>query len=136
MFKDIQNIVLSVVLALVIGQTIKVFYETFKHKRYESRYWVLLGGMPSTHTSSVAALTTSIFFEEGFSLLFFVVLVFSIIVARDAFGIRLETEKACKEINRFLKKKVLNEDLGHTFLEVIVGAILGIVVSLVVYFVI
>jgi hypothetical protein len=92
--------------------------------------------MPSSHAASVAALTTSIGISEGFrSGLFGATLFFSLIVMYDAAGLRRAAGRQAAILNRLIDEhfrhpeedaQKLIELLGHTPLEVLVGALLGV----------
>jgi hypothetical protein len=97
-----------------------------KKLRWEMLYQ--LGAFPSTHATSVTSLTTVILIVQGVSPLFIVTLVFSIIVIRDALGVRKAVEKQAKILNKKLKAN-LYENIGHTPLDIIGGIILGIIVT-------
>ena len=93
------------------------------------------GGMPSSHAASVSALTTMVGLEEGFrSTLFGVTLFFSLIVMYDAAGLRRAAGRHAMVLNRLIDEHLdpgeggqrLMELLGHTPLEVLVGALLGV----------
>jgi len=99
------------------------------------RRFVETGGMPSSHSASVAALTTTVALTDGvLSTLFGVTLYFSLIVMYDAAGLRraagrqatLLNQIVAEHENRALREKRMFELLGHTPLEVLVGALLGV----------
>ena len=91
--------------------------------------------MPSSHAASVAALSTAVGMEEGFrSTLFGATLFFSLIVMYDAAGLRRAAGRHAEVLNRLIDEhfehpeqgaQKLMELLGHTPLEVLVGALLG-----------
>lgn len=98
------------------------------------------GGMPSSHSSTTMALTTACGIQEGLgSPLFAVCVVLTIIVINDAFGVRYETGEQSKIINRIVREIFtgnpdemntgLKELVGHTPLQVFMGALLGIGVA-------
>ena len=99
--------------------------------------------MPSSHTSSVVSLTTAIGIKEGIqSPLFALSVVFAVVVMYDATGVRRAAGKQASVLNKIvdnIKKKEgytiieenLKEFLGHTPLEVLGGAILGVAVALI-----
>lgn len=101
---------------------------------------VELGGMPSAHSASVAALTTGVALEQGVhSPLFGVTAFFSLIMMYDAAGIRRSAGRQAEVLNRIVDdlkiarrvpEERLLELLGHTPFEVIVGAALGIAFAL------
>jgi acid phosphatase family membrane protein YuiD len=97
------------------------------------------GGMPSSHSAAVAALTTSVFLVVGpKDPLFGVTLYFSLIVMYDAAGVRRAAGRQAAILNRMLeehedkelRERRLLELLGHTPFEVLVGAALGVAIAL------
>ncbi len=107
----------------------------FKTRRWNLRRFVETGGMPSSHAASVAALSTAVGLEEGFrSPLFSATLFFSLIVMYDAAGLRRAAGRQAAVLNRLIDEhfkhpekgtQKLMELLGHTPLEVLVGALIG-----------
>lgn len=99
--------------------------------------------MPSSHAASVSALTTAVGFREGVgSVLFGVVLFFSLIVMYDAAGLRRAAGRQATLLNRILHEHIqlpgppherLRELLGHTPIEVLVGALIGVLFSMAIY---
>ena len=97
------------------------------------------GGMPSSHTALVVSLAAGIALREGLdSDLFAVAVVLAGIVMYDAAGVRRAAGKQAKVINKLVREmrvehKVrdtrLKELLGHTPLEVLGGAVHGILVA-------
>jgi hypothetical protein len=97
--------------------------------------------MPSSHAASVAALSTSVGIQQGFlSPLFGVTLYFSLVVMYDAAGLRRAAGRQAVILNRLIDEhfrhperdtQKLMELLGHTPLEVLIGAIIGVLASLV-----
>jgi len=130
-----------VVVALVIAQTFKVLYTLFTEKKLNFRKFLDTGSMPSSHTASVVSLTTAIGIFEGVdSVLFALSTVFAIVVMYDASGVRRAAGKQAGVLNKIvenIRKKEghtileenLKELLGHTPLEVIAGAALGVAVA-------
>jgi len=127
----------------VIAQSIKVTLGVYREKRFNFRWFVGTGGMPSSHAAGVSALATSIGVTYGFdSVLFAITLIFTSIVLFDAQGVRLAAGRQAEILNKMLDdmywKKVLDEDklkefIGHTPIEVWAGTALGIMVSLLLY---
>jgi acid phosphatase family membrane protein YuiD len=101
---------------------------------------VELGGMPSAHSASVAALSTGVGLEEGLtSPLFGVTVFFSLLTMYDAAGIRRSAGRQAEVLNRIVddlqvsgrvREERLLELLGHTPFEVLVGAMFGITFAL------
>lgn len=122
-------------LTLVIAQIVKFSIETIKTKKISlNRLFNGNGGMPSTHTAFTTSLAFAVGIGNGFdSPLFAVALVFAIIVAYDSMGLRMESGKQAVAINKLMehngldKNVPLKEMLGHKPLEVLIGAIFGIV---------
>lgn len=98
------------------------------------------GGMPSSHTALVTALTTSIGFKQGFSSDLFIFSLFSaVIVIRDAMGVRRSNGIQAKTLNEVGIKiaemtksafKPVKEIQGHSPVEVFAGIIVGILIGI------
>lgn len=125
--------------ALVLAQILKVFFDYWRTKSWTSAMLTSTGGMPSSHSSLVVALMISIGVYEGFGTpLFAVSATLALVVMHDAAGIRRAAGKQAAAIN-FLFSKLekqgikldhkLKELLGHRPLEVLAGAILGMIVA-------
>lgn len=120
---------------------IKFTIESIKCKKLKwGRLLTGTGGMPSSHTSFVFSCVFMIAFQEGITTpLFAVSLVFAIIVAYDAMGLRMESGKQAEAINMLLDEvfesqegfKHLKESLGHRPLEVLVGIVFAFTISLI-----
>lgn len=133
----------TTVAAWLVAQSIKVALGVFREKRFNFRWFVGTGGMPSSHAAGVSALATSIGVSYGFdSALFAVSLVFALIVLFDAQGVRYSSGKQAEILNKMLDDiywqkrlddKQVKEFLGHTPVEVFAGIALGIFVSLLLY---
>ena len=132
-------------ISAVIAQMIKVITYLFTHKKMNFKILTTTGGMPSSHTAGVIALSTSIAIIDGInSLLFAVSIGFSLVIMQDAAGLRRAAGKTAATLNRLVDEFVqknqgvkpyaaLKELLGHTPLEVFCGMILGIIVPFVVH---
>jgi len=122
--------------AWLIAQTLKVIIGVIRERRFDFRWFVGTGGMPSSHAAVVSALSTAVGLHSGFgSVIFVVALAFSIIVIFDAQGVRRASGKQAEVLNKMLEdiywKHRIQEDrlkelLGHAPIEVIVGIICGI----------
>jgi acid phosphatase family membrane protein YuiD len=129
--------------AWIIAQTMKVVLGVIRERRFNFRWFVGTGGMPSSHAAGVAALATSIGVTYGFdSALFAITLTFTLIVLFDAQGVRLASGRQASLLNKMmddiywqkkLDEKKLKEFIGHTPVEVFAGMGLGIMVSLLLY---
>ena len=132
--------------SLILAQIIKFTIESVQNKKLMwGRLFNGSAGMPSTHTSFSFSLTVLILLIYGqMSPLFAISLIFSFIVAYDAMGVRLESGKQAEAINTIVnemfsqKPKItiarLKEQIGHQPLEVLVGMLLGTIVSMVYYY--
>jgi len=85
----------------------------------------------STHAAIVSSLTASLFFIEGMSNLVIAIGILSLIVLRDAIGVRYVTGEQSKVINKLSKNKVPLL-LGHNTNEILLGSVLGIIVAFIV----
>ena len=132
--------------SLISAQIIKFIIESIKNQKLMwGRLFNGSAGMPSSHTSFSFSLTVLILLIHGFSSpLFAISLIFSFIVAYDSMGVRLESGKQAEAINTIVdemfsrKAKVtiarLKEQIGHKPLEVLVGMLLGTIVSIIYYY--
>ena len=121
----------GLILAMFIPQLIKIITETTKNKKFEFSYFFLDGGMPSSHSSFVAALSTAIVLTQGYSVITLVTLAISSVIIRDSFGIRLEVGKQKKILEKLDPRDVKIEKLkreGHTIIQVIAGIFFGILI--------
>ena len=123
-----MKIIIAFLAAIIIAQILKMFIKN----GFKVNTLAEFGGMPSAHVTGVSAMMTSLYLLEGFSTLFFIALIFSLIVMRDAMGVRKAVSLNSVAINKLLKKKQLKETIGHNFYEVLAGVVLGIIVGIVV----
>jgi len=138
-----NQIFLITLLAWLIAQSIKVTLGVVREKRFNFRWFTGTGGMPSSHAAGVAALATSVGLSYGFnSGLFAITAIFALIIMFDAQGVRRQTGQQAEILNkimediyfkRVLKEERLKELLGHTPIEVLIGAFLGILLALIFY---
>ena len=141
LFMLLQNkIFISLFSAWTISQISKLIIEFIKFKKIDPYIFFRSGGMLSAHSASVTALCAGVYLAEGVNNLFIVSLAFAILVMYDARGIRYEASKHAKLLNKLIKDgKIdfpkLKELIGHEVSEVIAGAILGIVVSIIVFWI-
>ncbi|HLC71859.1 MAG TPA: divergent PAP2 family protein [Candidatus Nanoarchaeia archaeon] len=133
-----NNIILTIIFAGFGAQLLKIIIFWFKHKRLSWHDIIVTGGMPSSHSAFVVSLATSIYLEEGTSTAFAISLVLAFIVLRDAFGVRRTVGEEGVVITQILKKlkskTQAHFSLGHTPLQVVVGAVLGLVVAIGVHY--
>ncbi|MBI2668589.1 divergent PAP2 family protein [Candidatus Woesearchaeota archaeon] len=133
-----NKILLAVLLAGFGTQLVKLIILYFRHKTLGWHDLVVTGGMPSSHSAFVVALTTIIYLIEGTSTAFAISLVLAFIVIRDAFGVRRTVGEEGLVINQIIRKikmsKATHFSMGHTPLQVLVGSALGLGVALIVFY--
>lgn len=124
-----------------VAQVLKTIIHTLLTRSFDPERLVGSGGMPSSHSSTVCALTVAAGRVYGLgSFEFAVSMIFAIIVMHDAMGVRLETGKQAKLLNEImatfktmdgkpLTEEKLKEFVGHTPIQVLAGAILGILIG-------
>ena len=102
------------------------------------------GGMPSAHTAFVVSLSTVVGFHEGFdSAVFAATVIFSLLIIRDAIGLRQFLGQHGRILNMLIKDlpdemeakypSRLVERMGHTPLQAVVGGLIGLVVATFLY---
>ena len=136
-----NQVFLATLSAWLLAQVIKVIIGLKKERRFNFRWIFEPGGMPSAHTATVAALSTAVGLHFGFDTgLFGVTVIFAVMIMFDAGGFRRMVGRQATILNKIIddvyaKKKVeeekVRELLGHTPVQVIAGAALGILVALV-----
>eukprot|EP00270_Netrium_digitus_P019316 TRINITY_DN7593_c0_g1_i4.p1 TRINITY_DN7593_c0_g1~~TRINITY_DN7593_c0_g1_i4.p1 ORF type:complete len:432 (+),score=66.15 TRINITY_DN7593_c0_g1_i4:52-1296(+) len=130
---------MSALVAWAFAQTLKVLTKYAVEKQWDWKALFGSGGMPSSHSALCMALTTSVAILHGIAgPLFPVCLGFSLIVMYDATGVRYHAGMQAEVLNVVVaetlaghpvSEKKLKELLGHTPLQVAVGAIWGAAVS-------
>lgn len=121
-------------------QVFKVIYDLITTKKFNFKRIMGAGGMPSSHSAVVTTLATLIGKYEGVETsIFALALVFAMVVMYDAAGVRRAAGKQASLLNKIIEtpglsgvqvQEKLVEVLGHTPLQVIVGAAIGIIVGL------
>jgi len=123
------------------AQVLKVVITLILKRKFDLRLLVASGGMPSSHSATVTALATATGKLCGFgSVQFALAFVFAFIVMYDASGVRRAAGEHAKLLNRLAKsiehgdkmemQKELKELIGHTPLEVMAGAMLGVIIGI------
>lgn len=136
-----NKIFITTIWAWFIAQSIKVAIGIIREKKFDFRWFVGTGGMPSSHAAGASCLAMSIGLQHGFGSTYFALAAsFAIVVMFDAQGVRRSTGKQATILNKVMediywqgriKEDRLRELVGHTPVEVIVGFLLGITVALV-----
>ena len=139
----VQNKYIYVPALLWFGiQLFKLIYDLCTTKKFNFKRILGAGGMPSSHSAIVTSIATLIGKNEGvgtpiFALSFF----FAFVVMYDACGVRRAAGKQASLLNKLIETPGLNgvqvserlvEVLGHTPIQVFVGALIGIIAGLIV----
>ena len=138
-----HNIIfMSAITGWFVAQVLKTIIHIIVNKQFVAERLVGGGGMPSSHSATVCALATATGIRYGGgSFEFALAAVFAIVVMYDAMGVRQETGKQGKVLNEMMEiftqmgknidaEKALKEFVGHTPLQVLMGAILGIIIAI------
>lgn len=137
-----NQVLVSAVTSWLVAQILKTIIDLSLNKNFNPERLVGSGGMPSSHSATVCALTCAALIRYGVgSFEFAVCFTLSMIVMYDAMGVRRETGKQAKLLNTILSQhpfklngellqEKLKEYVGHTPLQVFAGAVLGILLAL------
>jgi len=144
-FKSLVNnqVLVITTIAWFTAQCIKVSFGVIREKRFNFRWFVGTGGMPSSHAAGVTALAVSCGLDLGFnSTAFALAAIFAIVTMFDAQGVRRATGQQAEILNKILddiywKGKVeadrLKELIGHTPIQVFIGSLIGLFIALALY---
>lgn len=145
LYQFLHNPILAPALtSWIAAQLIKLVLTLIFQRRLDLVRLIGSGGMPSSHSATVttAAVTTGLVL--GFDSVFFgIAMVIALVVMYDAAGVRRAAGKQAKLLNElidnyfsehYINQAKLKELLGHTPIEVLAGALLGIIVSLVYFY--
>jgi len=134
-----NKILMTTLSAWLIAQTIKVTIGVIRQKRFDFRWFIGTGGMPSSHATGASCLATAIGLEYGFNSVYFALAAaFAIVVMFDAQGVRRATGKQARILNKItediywqgrIDEGRLRELIGHTPVEVIGGFLLGVAIA-------
>ena len=129
-----------------VAQVLKTLIHMWFNRKFVAERLVGSGGMPSSHSATVCALATAAGMEYGGgSFQFAIAAIFAIVVMYDAIGVRRETGIQAKVLNEMMEmfdkmgkemsvEEKLKEFVGHTPLQVLIGALLGVAIAVAVYF--
>lgn len=139
-----KNHILSVTIAAwIFTQTVKVTLGVIREKKFNFRWLIGTGGMPSSHSAGATALALSSGLELGFSSpVFALAFVFAIVTMFDAQGVRRSAGEQAEILNKILediyfqgkiKEGKVRELLGHTPIQVLAGSIIGALITIALY---
>ncbi len=127
---------LAVAVSWLVAQTLKPILYRLTKRQWDWRWLMSAGGMPSSHSAAVASLAVAVGLREGLeSSAFAITLVVASVVMYDAAGVRRAASIQARILNQMLEElfaghpiahERLRELLGHTPIEVLVGAGLGV----------
>ena len=139
----VQNPVLvAAIMGWFVAQVIKTGIHLLITKEFVWERMVGSGGMPSSHSATVCALATATGIQYGSSsFAFAIAVIMAIIVMHDAMGVRRETGIQARVLNEMMTlfkemgtnmsmEDKLKEFVGHTPIQVLIGAILGVITGL------
>lgn len=135
-----NRVIQAAALAWAVAQALKVMLTLAISRRFDKSRVLGSGGMPSSHSAMACAMLMTIGYREGFSSsIFALAFCFSGVVMYDAAGVRRSTGKNAAVINQLMDmlsgngytfdEKRLKELVGHTPIQVMAGALLGIFIG-------
>ena len=132
-----NSVFLWSLLSCLLAQFLKIIFNFFSTGKIRFGIMFETGGMPSSHSALITGSTSGIGFQLGFdNPIFALAVALSLIVMYDASGVRKSAGIQAAEINKLSKKldpnskMSLKETLGHTKFDVIIGSLLGPIITL------
>lgn len=136
-------LLISAICGWLVAQMFKMIIALFTgHRVNPIKMLVSNGGMPSSHSATVLAMATASLIKFGVTSPYFAMAsVLAFIVMNDAAGVRYQTGEQSKVLNRMVKEVFpdtdeenppphLKELVGHTPLQITMGAIVGVFVAI------
>lgn len=136
-----NHVFMSAVIGWSVAQILKTVIHMIFTRQFVAERLVGSGGMPSSHSATVCALATAAGIQYGGgSFEFAVTAILAIVVMYDAIGVRRETGIQAKVLNEMMDlfkvmgnkmnaEEKLKEFIGHSPLQVLAGAVLGVVIA-------
>ena len=135
-----NRVIQTAALAWAVAQALKVLLTLAITKRFDKSRVLGSGGMPSSHSAMACAMKMAIGYREGFtSPIFALAFCFAGVVMYDATGVRRSAGRNAAVINHLMdalsgngyvfSEERLKELVGHTPLQVLAGALLGILIG-------
>ena len=135
-----NEVLMSAILSWVLAQVVKTILHLFATKKFVPERLIGSGGMPSCHSAAMCGLTTSLLINPEYGIsspLTAIAAVMSVVVMYDAMSVRRVTGLQSTVLNEIIDeyhkngndleaKEKLKEFIGHSPLQVLVGALLGI----------
>lgn len=124
--------------AVILAQVLKFFVHLIWKRKVDLRLFTTTGGMPSSHSAGVIGLSTTVGLICGFNSIEFAMAIgYALVVMYDAAGVRRAAGKQAACLNKIImdiyKQELkeaggrLKELLGHTPMQVLMGALFGVV---------
>lgn len=134
-----NKVFITTLYAWIIAQAIKVIIGVIREKKFDFRWLIGTGGMPSSHAAGASCLATALGLEYGFESPYFALAAsFAIVVMFDAQGVRRATGRQARILNQVMddiywrgrtSEGRLRELIGHTPIEVLAGSLVGIIIA-------
>ncbi len=141
----VHRIGLAALAAGLAAQVLKPFVDALRTRRFNPLRILDTGGMPSSHTAVVTALTIGVGVYQGVaSPLFAVSLIMGLYFVFEATGLRQEVGNQARVLNEIMERltvrhehrvepEELRELIGHTWIEVVAGLAVGGIVAVLMY---
>lgn len=133
------EIIIAPILTMIAVQTIKLATDGIKGNLNFKNILTTYGGMPSSHSAFVAALTTMVAYKEGVdTVAFSISVVFSLLVITDAMQLRKHIDQQGQAISKIISRLTTDEQkslpqfkakIEHTLPQILVGALLGFIIA-------
>ncbi|MFH1509133.1 MAG: divergent PAP2 family protein [bacterium] len=146
---SIPYFIIIPVIVVAITQTIKFILKSYDKDTKEMepnwRYLDDYGGMPSSHTAFMMSLLTIVLLHDGLNTITAAITtIITIVIIRDALGYRMYLQRHAEVLNKLIKRlpaedhknypQHLEETVGHTIWEILVGGALGISISILLWY--
>ena len=139
------EVIFTAFTAIITAQIIKSIVFLIIKRKLDVRLFTTTGGMPSSHSAGVMGLSTAVGLISGFdSIAFAIAIGYACIVMYDAAGVRRAAGKQAACLNRIImdvyKQDLaeaggkLKELLGHTPMQVFVGAAYGVIYAFIIHY--
>ncbi len=141
-----NQVLIAAGIAWLVAQILKFLISAAVNRKFSFERLHGDGGMPSGHSATVTALAVTVGFSAGWgSVAFGMCVIFAVVVMHDAMGVRRETGKQALDIlkifeafndmfaekDKELKHEKLKTLVGHTPLQVVCGAVVGLAVGVI-----
>ena len=140
----LNKILMITITVWTIAQGVKVLLGVIEERRFNFKWFIGTGGMPSSHAAGATALATTCGLDKGFdSHIFALATVFALVTMFDAQGVRRDTGKQAELLNKIMddiyfrgkiESEKLKELIGHTPIQVLMGALMGLFLAMYLYY--